>query len=316
MRQQRFGSDPGVGHQCHFRRIVAHGLVGIDIDTQQGSGNLETTGEGHVVIGFRQLGANGQDHIGLCHQGPGRHHGLGGTDQQRMRRRQHALGIDGQGHRRLQQLGQAGQGRGGIDGAPARENQRPLGTGQQLAHLRDSGRVGAGAGDLHRLAGQQVVGVLDQHIEGNLDMHGAWAPGLEQGKGPGQHRWQLVGTHQGVGKRRHATDQRTLVGQLVELAAPAPQLATGLHAGDHQHGNRIGVGLAHGGGDVGHAGAGDDETHTGLAAGSGVAVGHEAGALLVARSHMMDGRTGQAAIQLHGVYPGNAEHLLDAITFQ
>src|SRR5207253_8069604 len=99
-------------------------------------------------------------------------------------------------------------------------------------------------------------------------------------------------------------------------AAPATQLAARLHAGDHQHRNRVSVGLAHGGGNVGHARAGDDEAHTRFTTGACIAIGHETGALFVAWSDVVDARASQPAIQLNGVYTRNAEHLLDAITLE
>ncbi len=67
---------------------------------------------------------------------------------------------------------------------------------------------------------------------------------------------------------------------------------------------------------VGHAGTGDDETHPRLAAGAGITVGHEPGALLVAWADVLQAAAMQAAIQLDGVHAGNAEDGFNAITFQ
>ncbi|MNZ67013.1 hypothetical protein D3C78_852480 [compost metagenome] len=147
-------------------------------------------------------------------------------------------------------------------------------------------------------------------------MHRTRAARLEQGKGASQHARQFSRRHQRMGERSHTGHQRTLVRQLVQLAATAAQLTARLHAGNHQHRNRIGIGLAHGGGDIGHARAGDDETHPRFATGAGIAVSHEAGALLVTRSDVVDARTGQPAIQLNGMHAGNAEHLLDPVAFE
>ncbi|MNP03367.1 hypothetical protein D3C76_952500 [compost metagenome] len=82
--QQGLGGDVGVGHQRQFRRVVAYGLVGVDINAQQGTGDIEAAGEGHVVVGFGQLGANGQHHVGFANQFTSGHHRLGRTDQQRV----------------------------------------------------------------------------------------------------------------------------------------------------------------------------------------------------------------------------------------
>ena len=119
-----------------------------------------------------------------------------------------------------------------------------------------------------------------------------------------------------MGERRHPGHQRALVRQFMQLAAPAAQLAACLHAGNHQHRDRVGIGLAHGGGDIGHAGAGDDKAHAGLARGARITVGHEAGALFVARGDMPNTGARQAPVQLHGVHAGNAEHVVHAVAFQ
>ena len=86
--------------------------------------------------------------------------------------------------------------------------------------------------------------------------------------------------------------------------------------GNHQHRHRVGIGLAHGRQNIGHAGAGNDETHARLATGAGVAVGHKPGALLMARADMPQTAAMQAAIELDGVHTGDAEHGIYPITFQ
>jgi hypothetical protein len=209
-----------------------------------------------------------------------------------------------------------GQRRGGLDGAAAGQDQRALGGGEPLAHLRD--RHWRRSGTRHADGGgaEQRVGVFHQHIQRDFDVYRARAPCLEQRKRPRQHAGQFCCRHHGVGERCHAGDQRTLVRQFMQLAAPAAQLAARLHAGDHQHRDRVGIGLAHGRGDVGHAGAGDDQTHAGLATGARIAIGHKTRALFVARGDVADVRTRQAAIQLHGVDARNTKHLVHAVAFQ
>ncbi|MNX90543.1 hypothetical protein D3C86_1225980 [compost metagenome] len=314
--EQSLGGVARVGHQCHVRRVVAHGLVRVDIDAQQLARNFEATGEGHVVVGLGQFSADGQYHVGLGDQRSGGDQALGRADQQRVAGGEHALGIDGQGDRRVQQFSQLSQLDGRVDGAATGENQRTLGAGQQFGHARHGARRSTGAVDIDRQAGEQVVGFFNQNIQRNFNVHRTRTASLEQCKGASQHTRQFRRRHQGVGERRDTGTQCALVRQFMQLAATAAQLAARLHAGDHQHRDRIGVGLAHGGGDVGHARAGDDEAHTRFAAGAGVAVGHEAGALFMARRDVVDARTGQPAIQLHGVHPWNAEHLLDPVVFE
>ena len=229
---------------------------------------------------------------------------------------QQAFGIDGQRHRGLKVFGQACQ-RSARSQRPATgQNQRPTCTGQSLSHLRHCLRCSPCPTAPYRAARQQEVGRFNQHIERDFDMHRAWPGTVEHGKCPGQHLRQVGCTHQGVGKRRHTRYQRGLVGQFVQLATATAQLVTGLHAGNHQHRDRVGIGLAHGSGDIGHARAGDNEAHPGFAAGTRIAVSHEPGTLLMTRGDVANGRARQATIELHGMYTGDAEDMIDAIAFK
>ncbi|VVN36703.1 hypothetical protein PS655_06066 [Pseudomonas fluorescens] len=230
--------------------------------------------------------------------------------------RQHAFGINRQRHWSVEQLGKFSQLRRCVDGTATGQNQRTSGFSQQLAHAFDGRRRSAGAVDIDRHTGEQVISVFDQHVQRNFDVYRTRTTGLKQRKSTRQHHRQFSSGHQGMRERRNTCDQCALIRQLMQLAAPAAQLTARLHTGDHQHRDRIGVGLAHGGGDVGHARPGDDEAHSRFAAGARIAVSHETGALLMPRRDVANARTRQPAIQLHGVYAGNAEHLPDPITFE
>ena len=72
------------------------------------------------------------------------------------------------------------------------------------------------------------------------------------------------------------------------------------------------MGLPHRRGDVGHARPGDDETGCRPSRDAGIAVGHEAGPLLVAGGDVGHAAAGQAAIELHRVDAGDAEGGVDA----
>lgn len=230
--------------------------------------------------------------------------------------RQHAFGIDRQRHRSVEQLGKSGQLWRCVDGTAASQNQRTSGFSQQLAHAFDGRWRSAGAVDIDRYAGEQFIGVFDQHVQRNFDVYRTWATGLKQGKSTCQHYRQFSGGHQGMRERRNTCDQCALIRQFMQLAAPTAQLTARLHAGDHQHRDRVGVSLAHRRGDVGHARPGNDEAHARFATGARVAVSHETGALLMPWGDVVDARTGQPAIQLHGVHAGNAEYLLDPIILE
>ena len=59
-------------------------------------------------------------------------------------------------------------------------------------------------------------------------------------------------------------------------------------------------------------GPGDEEADPRPARGPGIAVGHEARALLMARLDMADAASRQAAVKLEGMRARNAEHGVDA----
>ena len=64
--------------------------------------------------------------------------------------------------------------------------------------------------------------------------------------------------------------------------------------------------------DVRHAGPGDHDADARAVGHAAVAVGHEAGALLVARHDVADAARGEPTVDLERVHAGNAEHDVDA----
>ena len=76
----------------------------------------------------------------------------------------------------------------------------------------------------------------------------------------------------------------------MQVACAAAGVGDFVDTGNHQHWNGVGFGLRHRRGDVGHARASDDEAHTDFARGAGIAIGHKACALFVARGDVADGR--------------------------
>ncbi|MNL29461.1 hypothetical protein D3C87_1511420 [compost metagenome] len=147
-------------------------------------------------------------------------------------------------------------------------------------------------------------------------MHWPWPRAAKQGKGPRQHFRQLRWVLQRMAEGADTGDQRALIRQFMQVTMTQTQVLATVAGGDHQHRHRVGVGLAHGGDDVGHTGTGDDETHTRFATGAGITVGHEPGALFVAWADVLQAAAVQAAIQLDGVHAGNAEDGFNAIAFQ
>ena len=123
----------------------------------------------------------------------------------------------------------------------------------------------------------------------------------------------LAAVENGLGVAGQRPDGRQLIGDFVEAAAAGAKIAGPVGAGNHQHRLAVGIGVAHGGGDVGHPGAGDDATKRRLAGDSGVAVGHEAAALFVTEQHVMHAGIDDAAIVFQGMNPRHAEDRLDPV---
>ena len=69
----------------------------------------------------------------------------------------------------------------------------------------------------------------------------------------------------------------------------------------------VALGLGEGGGYVGDPGAGDGDNATDAAGRSGVAVGHEPGALFVAAEDVLDFGAEQRIVDLNAVDPGYPE---------
>src|SRR5437588_586036 len=100
-------------------------------------------------------------------------------------------------------------------------------------------------------------------------------------------------------------------GLIIELMDRSPALTLRRRrrrSGQHEHGLRVAVSLGNAGRGVGDAGAADDRANAGLAGGARIAVGHEAGALLVATLHVADPGACDAAVQLESHRPGHPEH--------
>ncbi len=226
-----------------------------------------------------------------------------------------ALGVDGGDGGSVEALDQATGGVRGIDTAAAEQHQRALGVDQPVERLLEGGGGRCGLGQRRAARADRLADRGVEQVDGDLDMHRARTGAVEHGEGTGQHLAEAVRVEQGVAEARDAGHQLALAGEFVQPALAASQGVAAVDAGDHQHRHRVGQGLAHGGGDIGHAGAGDDEADAGLAGGAGVAVGHEAGALFVARGDVADATAlvvvsiaaFEATVELDGVDAGDTE---------
>ena len=155
-----------------------------------------------------------------------------------------------------------------------------------------------------------------QNVERNFEIGWAWPCGRKIGEGAGDaiaHVARRIGAH---GKAGDGGRCGALVQHLMEAATALRGVADIKGGGNYQHIAGVGPGLAHGSQDIQQAGAGDGETHAGLARGSRIAIGHEARALFVAHQDMLDFGARQGPVHFHIVDAGNAEDRIHAIGFE
>ena len=112
-------------------------------------------------------------------------------------------------------------------------------------------------------------------------MHRARPGSVKQGEGAGDGFGQVGGAVKGARKGADCGAQTGLILHLVQVAATGSRVAPGIGRRDDQQGNAVSIGLAHGGGDIGKARPGDDETDAGLARHPRIAIGHKAQAALM-----------------------------------
>jgi hypothetical protein len=170
----------------------------------------------------------------------------------------------------------------------------------------------AGASDDCRSRSRQTRRRRLQQIDRQLDEGWAGSRRCEAGESPRQNLGQLGGLEDGVSQRAQLRGEAVLIGQLVQEAAAAAELAAAIYTRDHEQGNRISPRLCERGGDVGDAGSGDREAHARTAADSSVAVRHESKTLLVPRHDVADRNPVEAAVELHIVHARYAEDVLHA----
>ena len=92
-------------------------------------------------------------------------------------------------------------------------------------------------------------------------MHRPRTFALKHRKGAGQHLRQVRGVEQRMAEARDTGHQLLLARQFMQASLTATERIAPVDAGDHEHGNGVGEGLAHGSGDIGHTGPADDQAH-------------------------------------------------------
>ena len=205
--------------------------------------------------------------------------------------------------------------RAGAHGTAAEQHHRALGGCEQLDGALDERGIRDRRGTARR---QPLPGgaVQVEHVDRNADVHGPRPPGLEDLERPGERVGKVgrVADLDGVG--RNGGHEGALVGQVMQRAVPPAVVGAGRGAGDDQQWDRVVVGAGDRRRSIGQAGTRDERADARLPRDAGVAVGHERGALLVSRGDVADVRGSEAAVDLEGVHPGDAEHGVGAVLLE
>ncbi|MNI05647.1 hypothetical protein D3C73_586060 [compost metagenome] len=313
-RQQCTQRLQGIAVQGDGTGVEVVELARVDVDADHFATDRQALAP---VIGVCHFGADRQHHVGLRDQIPTRLHAQAGSGIQGRIGCQQTFAGDAGEQRRGEAIAQGSQLGPGGQRTTAGDDHRPLGVQQSPGCLVEGfGSGQATSGAAHHLATPVPADRPRQHIQRHRNMHRPWPLAIEHGEGAGNQFGQIVGAQGDRRKRGDGRGDRPLILGFVQATPPFTEAGGVVDAGNHQHRNRIGVGLADGGRRIGDAGAGDDEAHPRLATDPGVAVGHEPGALLMPSQHMANAAAGQAAIQLEGVDTGDAEHGIDPVMGQ
>ena len=185
---------------------------------------------------------------------------------------------------------------------PATDNQqRPPGTAQQ----------GSGPFERRRRGNSRLFpphrnrlgrGFRRQHVERNLQRERARATGVHGAQGLVQGGGYLPTLPHPDAASDHGAHRRLLIQHLVQCAGVRLQLLLWRPAGDQQQRRRLGGGRGQRRERVDEPRTGRRQDDAGTARGPGVAVGHEAGTLLVAHVDMADaGMTVQRVVDRQAV---------------
>ena len=151
-----------------------------------------------------------------------------------------------------------------------------------------------------------------QQIYRNFNMDGAGALTFKDAESIIDRLFKLICGVNRPAERGASGNKPALIGQFVQPAFARTHPALCINSRNYQHGDRTAIGLPHGSEDIRHARAGDDKTDPGFAADPCIAIGHETGALFMARGDMGDPCCGEATIKLNRVHAGDTKNSIDA----
>ena len=113
-------------------------------------------------------------------------------------------------------------------------------------------------------------------------MHGAWAFAVKHCECSGYQLWQIIGMQSQGRKGGNWRSDRALVLCFVQAAPTFAKAIAVVDAGNHQHRNRVSIGLADRRSSVGDARSADYKADSRLTGYTCVAVGHKASTLFMA----------------------------------
>ena len=293
------------------RRVVIREFIRIDVDANQPAADRQS--QRRVNIGLAHFGAHRHHHIGLGDQGLNRAVGKRSTEVGGMIMRQQTFAGRGRHQRAVEGLDQALQFASSAARAAAGDDDGPGGEIEQANRCADSFDRGLGQ---RRRIGETISrqrGGFGQHVERDFQVRRTGAPGAQRGQTDAQMIAYVLGAR---GRSRHPEDsggKRRLTMQFVQHAPLLAERGAHRRGRDYQERDGIGVGLCNRGQNIGQTRAGNGEGGGGAAAHARIAIGCEAGTLLVAHQHVPQIRGGEPAVEFQIVDAGNSKHGIDAI---
>ena len=155
-----------------------------------------------------------------------------------------------------------------------------------------------------------------QYVGRDCNVYRARALAAKYRECPGKQDGDFLGRHRGGRKCGQWSGHSGQAGYLMQSTPTLAQCMACRIGGQHQHGNAICVGLAHGGCRVGNARSRDQQRNTGFARRARVAIRHETSALLVARLHVLNRTSIQSPAEFQRVHSRNAEDSIHSIGFE
>ncbi len=304
---QLLDDQTAVAHDRHVGPADLAQLGGIDVDVD----DLRLGGEAGDLAGdaIVEAAAERDEQVGALHRG---HGGVVAVHPRHAQAQRVRVGEGTPRHERgddvdVAQLGQLSQrvGRPGFQDASPGVDHRALGAQDQLRRLPDLARVALGG---RLVAGQPVshlrilrpvpvhggAGVLGvDDVLGDVEQHWTGPPGCGDVEGLPDRTGDVLGGRDQLvvlGDRAGDPDRVAL------LEGIGADGAGGHLAGDDDHRDRVHVGVAQRGDDVGRRRPGGDHGDTGTARDVRIALGHVAGALLVAHQDVPDGAVEQRVV--------------------